>query len=59
MNRPTNTTRMYPRNLQQAFGPYTSNDLQPMPEPRNRHRQDWCIYLLACIALAVILYFQP
>jgi hypothetical protein len=25
-------TRRFPRTLQQAFGPYTSQDLYPMPE---------------------------
>lgn len=46
-------TRRYPRTLQEAFGPYTTNDLQPMREPRVR-RADWALYLVACIALAVI-----
>ena len=26
-----NTTRRHPRTLQQAFGPYTSREVEPMP----------------------------
>lgn len=47
-------TRRYPRTLQEAFGPYTSNDLQPMREPRGRHMQDWLLYIVALVALAAI-----
>lgn len=48
-------TRRYPRTMEEAFGPYVSSQgLQPMPEPRGRYAQDWAIYIVACIALAVI-----
>lgn len=47
-------TRRYPRTLVEAFGPYTDNVVHPMPEPRGRYAQDWAIYIVACIALAVI-----
>ena len=47
-------TRRYPRTLQQAFGPYTDNTLHPMREPANRRWQDWAIYLIAVITLAVL-----
>lgn len=47
-------TRRYPRTMAEAFGPYTSNDLQPMREPRGRYAQDWALYVVAVIGLAVV-----
>lgn len=47
-------TRRYPRTMAEAFGPYTSNELQPMREPRGRHAQDWALYVVAVIGLAVV-----
>ena len=44
------------RDMRSAFGPYTDDALQPMPE-RSRLWQDWCIYVMCCIAVAVIIYF--
>ena len=49
--------RRYPRSMQQAFGPYTDNRLQPMPEPRN----GWAGIALACaigVAFAAVLFFN-
>ena len=46
--------RRYPRTLQEAFGPYASGPIHPMREPRSRHRQDWCLYVVAVVALIVI-----
>jgi hypothetical protein len=43
-----------PRSMAEAFNPYTSNDLQPMREPRGRHAQDWALYVVAVIGLAVV-----
>ena len=44
------------RNLQSAFGPYTSRQLSPMPEPHHQHD---VIVMLGCvvalIALVVVL----
>lgn len=31
-----NTTRRHPRTLQQAFGPYTSRELEPVPHKPSR-----------------------
>lgn len=30
---PAPSTRRHPRTLQEAFGPHTSRELQPLPEP--------------------------
>lgn len=32
----SNTTRRHPRTLQQAFGPYTSRDVEPMHDEPTR-----------------------
>ncbi len=47
-------TRRYPRSLTEAFGPYASGPVHPMREPRSRHRQDWALYIVAAVAIAVI-----
>lgn len=45
-------TRKYPRTMQAAFGPHTSHELHPMPEPMHRHDR---IVLWACtVAVAVV-----
>lgn len=44
-------TRRYPRTLQEAFGPYTSRDLQPMPDKSRAYPDSWWI-AIALIALA-------
>lgn len=46
--------RKYPRTLQEAFGPYASGPIHPMPEPRSRRRADWALYLIAVIGIAVV-----
>lgn len=46
--------RRHPRTLQEAFGPYTSQDLVPMRESRRRAWQDWALWLVAVLALAAI-----
>lgn len=51
-------TRRYPRTLQEAFGPYTDHNIQPMREPRGRHRQDWALYVVAVVALVAIVIFK-
>ena len=45
-----NTTRRHPRTLNEAFGPYTSNSLQPMPDKGN----PWDVSTLAIAAIGVI-----
>ena len=45
-----NTTRKHPRTLQEAFGPYTDNNL--IDDNENRHR--FYDLVIAVIAVAVI-----
>lgn len=52
-------TRRYPRTLQQAFGPYTSNDLQPMRDTRKVPAHEVALYVVAVLAVTAILIFQP
>jgi hypothetical protein len=49
----SNTVRKYPRTMQAAFGPYTSNDLQPMPEPMHPH--DRIVIKASALALTALL----
>jgi hypothetical protein len=49
--------RKYPRTMQAAFGPYTDNRLHPMPEPRRRFHQDWTMYVVALLAVMVVIHF--
>ena len=56
-----NTTRQHPRTLQEAFGPYTSRDLHPMPkglqrESRDRFWQDLALVVTTAIGLLVLFY---
>ena len=46
----SNHTGRVARNLQSAFGPYTSHALQPMPEPTHPHDK---IVLWGCVVAAV------
>ena len=45
--------RRHPRSMAEAFGPYTDNRLHPMRETWQL-RADWCLYLVAVVALFVI-----
>ena len=45
-------TRRYPRTLQEAFGPYTSNHIE---EPAERHWQDWAVYAVCLFAVLLVL----
>jgi hypothetical protein len=49
--------RKYSRTMAEAFGPYTSNELLPMAEPRRRIRQDWVLYLVSFVAVLAVLFF--
>lgn len=41
------------RNLQSAFGPYTSRQLSPMPEPHHPHD---VIVMLGCVVAAAVAF---
>ena len=44
-------TRRYPRTMQEAFGPYTSHEVEPMPTPR-RPRSLWqIVYIPTLVAV--------
>lgn len=50
-------TRRYPRTMQEAFGPYTSHKVEPMPPPRRPLSLWQIIYiptLVAVIAWALL-----
>lgn len=56
-----NTTRKHPRTLQEAFGPYTSHNLDPMPrglqrESRDRFWQDLALVITTAIGLLVLFH---
>jgi hypothetical protein len=40
--------------MAEAFGPYTSHNLQPMPEPRRRIWQDIALVIAGILAVVVI-----
>lgn len=42
--------RRYPRTVQEAFGPYTSRDVCPMPDPRGSRTER-----VAGVVLAVLI----
>lgn len=47
----------HPRTMQQAFGPYTSHHLQPMPSPRKR-TPGWLLALLVIgVALTLTIVY--
>lgn len=57
-NRAYINSRRHPRTMSEAFGPYTSNDLQPMREERNYSAAWWwAMWVIAVITL--ILIFNP
>lgn len=43
-------TRRHPRTLVEAFGPYTSNTLHPMPDSRDYSPRWWAAIALIAIA---------
>lgn len=45
-------TRTYPRTMQQAFGPHTSDDLHPIPD--TDYSPLWYIAMLVVSILAVV-----
>jgi hypothetical protein len=46
-------TRRHPRTLTEAFGPYTSHDLQPMRDPHEYTGRWW--FAMGLIAIATVL----
>jgi len=50
-------TRRFPRDLNQAFGPYASGPIEPMREPAARRFADWALYIAALLAIIVIARF--
>lgn len=46
------------RTMESAFGPYTNNELHPMPEPKRSHEAaDLALYIVALIAVLVVIHF--
>ena len=46
------------RSMADAFGPYVSHDLHPMPEPKRSHEAaDLALYIVAVIAILVVIHF--
>ena len=43
------------RSMNQAFGPYCDDKLAPMADPYQRAH--WVMYVLAVVAIVVIVYF--
>lgn len=50
-------TRKYPRSMAEAFGPYTSNQLEPMPEDDAVTDVALVLASVAAVALAVVALF--
>jgi|DEB19_MinimDraft_2_1074335.scaffolds.fasta_scaffold98302_3 hypothetical protein len=47
-------TRQHPRTMQQAFGPYTSHDLQPMRQRETSSKEiAWYIVALVFVLLFI------
>ena len=46
--------RRHPRTLVEAFGPYTSNDLQPMPDSRD-YSASWYAWMFAIAIVTAVL----
>ena len=47
-------TRKYPRSMAEAFGPYTSNQLEPMPEADSVTDVALVLACVAAVALTVL-----
>lgn len=53
------TTRRYPRTLQQAFGPYTSREVEPMrSKPSKWERAADALFAVACGTAAAAFLFH-
>ena len=47
-------TRKYSRTMQEAFGPYTSNQLEPVPDDENVMDVALVLACVAAVALTVL-----
>ena len=50
-------TRKYPRSMAEAFGPYTNNQLEPMPEADSVTDVALVLASVAAVALTVVALF--
>ena len=50
-------TRKYPRSMAEAFGPYTSDSLEPMPEADDVTDVALVLASVAAVAVAVMAIF--
>lgn len=50
-------TRKYPRSMAEAFGPYTSNQLEPMPEADTVNDVALVLASVAAVAVAAMAIF--
>ncbi len=48
--------RRFSRTMQDAFGPYTSNDLLPMPEPREYSTNWWLAMCVVAVLASILVY---
>ena len=52
-----NNTRRYPRSLNEAFGPYTSSNIQPMQDPlEKRNWGIWTVIVVTILACTLIFF---
>ena len=51
-----NSTRRHPRTMQEAWGPYTSHDLQPMRDPRDYSVWWWIVMAIVAGLTAAIIF---
>lgn len=53
-------TRRFPRSMTEAFGPYTSNDLEPMPDGSRDYGAAWwvAIVLVSLAGLFLIAIYR-
>lgn len=48
--------RRHPRTMSEAFGPYTSRDLQPMPEPHDYGAAWWWVMAVVAAATFILIF---
>lgn len=47
----------FPRTLQEtSLGPYASGPIESMPDPHARPAHEWALYVLAVVAVAVVVW---
>ena len=56
MERLNDTHNRYPRTMQEAFGPYTNQQLTPMATPTETRLVDVVVYLVSIAALAFVVF---